>query len=939
MTNSNVSFTGHYAHFHAISNLSALLSHQSNRTKHKIFVCDLCHTINYNKIAHNKHKSNCINMKFSTTNYLPDKCYSTIKYKNFYKQTQIPYIAVADIETFITSNNDYSSVHTAASIGLMKCCLFNDKNSKYYEFFGPDCINNFFNKLKEIAIEIYDTCLSSKAAATMIFTKEDKRKYKSEKMCPHCNKIYSNEVIKVRDHDHVSGRFRSSLCSICNLNFKLPFPFLPVWFHNGSKFDFHFLAKHFPKGSKIEVTPKTKENYITMSWKIPLPYEIIELPDAKHTQKQKLSDTLPPTDMTITFLDSFRFLPASLDTLVKILPKDKLIITKKYMKVNNNNVIIDEFLTKNIYPYEYMDSWDKYKLPLPPKDCFYSKLKGQGITDDEYNFVKKSFKLFGCKNLKDFTLCYNKLDVTLLTDVIVNLIQQGIKEFNLDPSHFVSAPSYAYECALKMTNIKLEVFHKGQEDMYEFINNSIRGGISTLGSIRNIKANNKYMGEEFNPDEITNYILYLDKNSLYGSIMLNCKLPTGGFKWVSQKLLNNWSYFINFPSNANQSFFLECDFKYDEKLHDAHQNLPFLAENIIPPNSNQKKLILNLYDKYNYVLHLEHFKIAIKYGLILKKIHRALQFEQSNWLYPYIKYNLDKRRLATNEFLKMYYKLQINSVFGKMLQRNEDNINVKFVTEWCNENIQPNKKRNNAQSLISSPLFHSVSIFNENLAAIQMVPKEILLNRPKFVGHAILELSKVSMYKFYYEVLQAHYNINDLSLGLTDTDSFIIEIKNDEDVFKNFIAKYAQHFDTSNLNQDVFPFMPIGNKNVPGKMKIEYSNNIIREFIALRPKLYSFIMKDYKEYCKAKGVNYAGIRKLTFNNYMECFKTQENKLLTLYQIMSKLHTVITKQMQKIALNDGDDKRYYLSSNSSLPYGHYSIRNLHERIGSKLYFDT
>lgn len=915
-----------------IKSVAALLRDQTGKRCKGVFLCNVCKNPVFSKAAFDTHTKNCKGKPITT---LPERDNSYIRYKHLYKQNPVSFIFTGDIETFqcSQSSEERTKCHTAVSIGLQKTCMFDTTKSEYFEFFGPNCITDFLETVAEQAIHIYDTCLSSKSAVDMIFTAKDLFQYNNELSCKFCGRQYSDplslsqEVIKVRDHDHNTGRFRSSLCSTCNLNYKIPVPFIPLWFHNGSRYDFHFLAKHFPVGSDVEVLPRTKENYIAMYWRIKLPVGI--------DSNTKDNFTLP-THVKIAFLDSFRFLPSSLDTLVTNLPTDCLIETRREMGSHHN---IDYFLKKNIYPYEYLDSWVKYDKPLPDKSSFYSHLKGKGISDEEYHFAQKSYKYFKCKSLKDYTLVYMKLDVTLLADVVVNLIRQGLKNYNLDPCHFVSAPSYAYECALKMSQVNLKVFEIGERDKYDFIDKSVRGGISTLGSTRYMKANNKYLNENYDAEKLTKTVLYLDKNSLYGSVMLNNKLPTGDFVWQSQEILKDINYFINFPSEAKYSFFLECSFIYDKKLHNLHKELPFLAESLTPPGSNQKKLILNLYDKNKYILHLEHLKLCVKHGLVLTKIHRALKFKQSNWLHDYISFNLEKRRNATNAFDKMYFKLQINSVFGKTLQRNEDMLDVKFITDWYDSSVNKNKKKNTAQALISSPRFHSISIFNENLVAIQMEPKKIILNRPKFVGSTICELSKVQMYKFFYEVIMKHYENSpeDVKLCLTDTDSFVISIENDKDVYKNFIAPNAvKHFDTSAFNPNVFPFMPLVNKDVPGMMKIEYQDNFIKEIIALRPKLYSFIMIDLKEYCKAKGVNFSAISNIKYSDYMKCYEEKQDKILTLYQILSKLHVVVTKAVNKIALNEGDDKRYYLSSSLSLPYGHYKIKQMHNRIGSDIF---
>lgn len=902
--------------------MSALLCHQSSNSQGKAFYCNNCNIPTFRQSTHENHVLNCTG---TVNSYLPDSEYATVKFRSFEKELPVPYIFTADIETLqkrmSTSSNTWN--HTATAIGLKVSNLNNIKEGKYFEYFGKSCIKDFFVCVEREALKVYKTCLSSKVAKKIIFNREDKKKYDEELYCRICLRKYSssnniNNVVKVRHHLHYTGKFISSLCNDCNLKLQIREPFIPLWIHNGSKFDFHFLCRNFPKGANIQVLAKSKETYLSIQWKITLP--------------ESLNDNTHKV-LNVIFLDSYRFLPSSLAKLVEILPNELLFETKQEVGDSKET---NEFFRKNVYPYDFLDSWEKYNLPLPTEDDFFSKLTGTGITHEDYKFAVKAYTFFKCKNLRDYTLVYLKFDVCLLADVIINMIRRGIKDYLLDPCHYLSAPHYAFDCALKLSNVKIDLFHKGEEDKYEFINKSIRGGISTLGSTRYVKSNNKYMGEKFDSNVIPKYILYCDKNSLYGSIMLNEMLPISNYEWESTDKLQNYNYFLNYPQNANYSYFLEVDIKYDKKLHDLHKELPFLAENICPPGNNQTKLILNLYDKKKYVLHLPHLKLCVKHGLKIEKIHRALKFKQSNWLRTYIEFNLNKRINSTNSFDKMYYKLQVNSIFGKTLQNNESFIDIKFITQW-NYTFELNKQRLNAQSLIASPRFKSISIFSENLVAIQLTPTKICLNRPKIVGSAILELSKIKMYSFFYDVLLKHYkkNPNNVKLTLTDTDSFLFSIENDHDPFKNFVLKNVEHFDTASFDKTIFPYMPLMNKDVPGKMKIEFNGQTIDEVIALRPKLYSFILDTKDEHTRAKGINYNAKRILSHADYLQCYKTNEKKNVTIYEILSNLHNVFTKCSEKTALSSADDKRYYLSNNYSLPYGHYAIVKKHERLENSI----
>ena len=185
----------------------------------------------------------------------------------------------------------------------------------------------------------------------------------------------------------------------------------------------------------------------------------------------------------------------------------------------------------------------------------------------------------------------------------------------------------------------------------------IRGGI-TQSVNRWAKANNPYMGSEFVPDKPTRYLQYLDANNLYGWAMSQ-PLPTGGFKLVDIKP----GEIRKLVKCKYKGYILEVDIRYPRELHDSHNDLPFMCECM--KINGVKKLIPNLFDKKRYVIHIRALDQALKHGLVLEKIHRAIEFKQSAWMKEYIDFNTKLRTAAKNDSEKGFYKLMNNSVFGK----------------------------------------------------------------------------------------------------------------------------------------------------------------------------------------------------------------------------------------------------------------------------------
>ena len=276
-----------------------------------------------------------------------------------------------------------------------------------------------------------------------------------------------------------------------------------------------------------------------------------------------------------------------------------------------NNFLI--LLRKGVYPYEYMDGWNKFnEKALPGKKSFYSSLMMEDISETDYAHASNVFKKFNLKNLGEYHDLYVRSDTLLLADVFENFRYVCMKNYELDPAHFISIPGLAWRACLKKTDVELELLT--DYDMLLMIEEGIRGGICHAIQ-RYVKANNKYM-KDYDKNKESSYIQYLDANNLYGKAMTE-KLPVRGFRWMTDISRVDEDFVRSYDKNDIKGYIPEVDVDYPNELQNLHGDFPFLAESMVI--NNTKKLVCNLQDKKNYVVHITVLKQALDHGLKLRK--------------------------------------------------------------------------------------------------------------------------------------------------------------------------------------------------------------------------------------------------------------------------------------------------------------------------------
>ena len=880
-------------HYSLIKNFSRLIRSQiTTRTDEPIQICKRCFSHFTTPELLDKHIKYCFSNNTSFVK-MP-KPGSNLHFKNYYKQLPIPFTVYADFECITkTMSSCCPNPEDSYNYNYQKhepsgfCFYAKGISGKRIKpiiytksFEDEDVAKIFVEKLVDLTKGIYNDfyCKPKK----IVMTPETQKDFNNAINCHICG--YELKKDRVRDHCHFTGEYRGAAHNKCNLMCKKP-RILPVIFHNLQGYDAHLFIKQLSKiDGKLDCIPSTEEKYISFS-------KHIKVGEYKH-----INGDIIPITFEIRFLDSYKFLQSSLGNLVSNLSLDDFNNTKSEFKKN-----ISLLTRKGVYPYDYVSSLDKLlETQLPPKEEFYSKLNDEDITDEDYQHAIKVWNAFGCKTIRDYHNLYLKSDVMLLADVFEKFRSTCLKHYKLDPAHYYTSPGLAWDACLKITGQNLDLL--SDYDMLMMFERGIRGGITHI-SKRYSEANNKYM-KSYDSKKKSKFIQYLDANNLYGWAMSQ-NLPTHGFKWIKDLTLEK-VYDILEEINSSMSntgkkgYIFEVDLEYPEHLWDKHNDYP-LAPELMKVNGVEK-LICHFKTRKNYVIHYRALRQCLELGMKITTVHRGISFYHKPWMEPYIRKNTELRKCAANSFEKDFFKLMNNSVFGKTIENIRKRQNIHLVD---------NRKK--AIKLSCRPNFDRCTIFDKNLIAIHMKKTEVYFNKPVYVGQAILDLSKTLMFDFHYEYIKNKYG-KKAQLLFTDTDSLMYEIKT-KDFYKDIYDDVKNKFDTSDYPSDHPSGLTTGvNKKVIGMFKDEVAGKQITHFVGLRPKLYSFKIEDEKELKKCKGIKKNVIKKeLDFDAYVNCLFTDKKEMRTMKIIKSEKHDIYSKEVNKVALSNQDDKRKVLKN--------------------------
>jgi len=926
-------WNGHYAHIKNFSRfMSDIVKHHGAH-----FYCKRCLGRFTQERVLNNHQLHCVSVDdCKQVLTLPPEG-TKIKFANVRHQQKFPFTIYADFESLTVPCDQLTDVekkqqgapkfsfqkHKPISVGLKLVCSTPGILDLPYETYTGEDVNEWF--LERLAVYrhwCFDHLFNEQR---LIMTECDKRDFERATKCYICRKDFGSEEDqnkfksrrKVRDHDHITGAYRGPAHSSCNLRLRTTYK-ISIFLHNFRNYDSHLIVPAFKllNATRLEIIGQNLEKYLTLTW-----------------------------DSNLVFKDSLQFLSGSLEQLVACLlksGKQNFVQLRAAFATLTDEEGIEMLLRKGVYPYDYMGDEARLKETcLPARQHFFSRLTNKECSEEDYGRAQRVWAKFDCKTMQDYHDLYLKTDVLLLADVFESFRQATINTFGLDPAYYVSAPQLSWDCMLKMTQCELELL--SDPAMFKIINDNLRGGISVIMK-RHAVANNKYMGEQYDPEKPSSYILYLDANNLYGWAMSE-PLPCGEFVWMTPEECEQVDW-RTLEDDSEYGYFIECDFHYPDALHDEHNDYPLAPERIVVEehllserqlgireqyaisHTSTAKLVPNFFDKTKQLVHYRNLRFYLENGLQLTKVYRAIRFKQSRWLQPYVQTNTELRAKSEDPVEIRLRKDMNNSIYGKTCENLTKRSDIKLVNS-----------RERCQKLMNKPHCRRFKIFAPNLAAVELQKLKCMINKPTYVGFAVLELSKLLMYKFHYSHLRTWYPSADLLF--TDTDSLVYQIYTD-DLYAD-LAAHREHFDFSGYS-NTHPLFNEDNKMVMGKMKDESGGEIITEFVGLRPKMYSYTVRQTtadgdvinKEAKRAKGIQRAALTTLVHSDYLKQLKQPAENYVNIVRIGQKQHRVYTLSSLKRGLCAFDDKRYLLPDGvHTLAHGHYRARELQQQQQERL----
>ena len=735
-------------------------------------------------------------------------------------------------------------------------------------------------------------------------------------------------IRKVYNHNHMTGKMIGATCGRCNTA-QRSYHTIPAIAFNSSRWDLHIIVKGLEssqfKAENVRVVARSSEEFVEL---------VLESEDSlpacgtsRIINQQKAGCGNRKTK--IRFIDCANFLKGSLAQLADNMRKEKVpafhLVNQSFPHIFGSSGILEKYhpmtetadrrkiyptdanisllLSKLPFAYKYLDGPDKLdpKVPMPERQYYDNDLKKQKYSDEEWERVQQVCEKFAINSFVEWVAIYNVLDVILLAIVWETFRTKTFERFQLDPSSVCTISGLSWHCFLKSSQVELEYIR--DHGMVEMLEN-LRGGISGC-STKIVDANHPNC-PGYDPGKPVRYICTVDINSLYPYSMCQ-PLPFSGWAWADPESLANIDWTDDrIGEKLGLGYILKVDLEYPIEAQLTSLDLPFAPEKRIVKYemisarqrrilnclgnrgksfTTQPKLTLNHFDKINYVIHYKELGFYLKKGLKLRKIHKAIQFQERPFMKEFVTFNLEQRKLSTTESDRSFYKLFSNSLYGRSLLSAKNKIEVKFCTS-----------RTQALKLLADPRLKTFKSLSPNLSLMTFRPRTQTFQNPIGVGFSILGISKRVFYSAVYDQLFKIFGPN-LRVGSFDTDGMCFYYDEVEPgSFYEGLVNNEQYFDFSKLPEthEIFqqyghvPNLRAKSKDRPGIWKVESTS--VHSLCAGKSKCYSLLYCSGLHDSRLKGVNEISKRQIEHETFVDCMLQEEMKVyVEVNQLRSRDH--------------------------------------------------
>ena len=689
--------------------------------------------------------------------------------------------------------------------------------------------------------------------------------------------IIENKM-KVIHHDHAFERnniLSFSICRECNIQIKNNYK-IPLYFFNGSKYDFSIILNSLSKIYKDEISisciGNSSEQFKSIEFKF---------------KNMKYSFKL---------LDISNFIKGSLSELFEKLSDEHKIITKKHFP--NNFELLKR---KAFFPYEWLTEENLYNKELPPIENFYSSLKLQNIKQEQYDETLKIYKELSCETVRDYLEIYMKLDVCLQADVF-NVFRNIIwNQFGIDCCKYLTSCSLSLDLMLKYTGVKIELFK--DISMFDFTDASVTGGLCLAS--QNIADDNGNKSTISDTDVV----------SLYPYIMTQ-KLPISNYRFISNSNFNKNKYGQNMDHSClmnveiyttkrvlNNKILSQFPCLISKSKILYNQLSEFQRKNLKENYKSSEKLVSHLgYDKNAYIsFEMYEMLKTLNYRINIK---RVLEYKHSNFMKRYIDFCFEKKsyyKSIRDKNMLLTFKILMNNLFGVMMTRVQNFKDFKIVT--LEEQVD---------KLTSKPNFITRNVINEDLSILEMGKLSVIYSYPILIGSIILQNSKVHMYNYLYKIYPKLFG-DDYKVLYMDTDS----------IYSKLNMTHEKYLEIVKNNSNIF------GKNI-GQLDSDHFDNKIKEAIFLSSKCYSYICQSdilgNKNKLKNNIIHAKGISDSYTKQYIDHTVFKETLInnnkpdkIIFNTIQIKKQKISTKQIKKNNIEFLNDKRYIENINSNIPH--------------------